>query len=92
MLFGFSLPSTIISEEGNVQPGEKLKMGGKGRWYFWLPIWFVGLYWVAGLWTRWVDPVCARVTERFVDYFCAGVESERGLESGEKSLGGGLPK
>jgi len=68
MLFGFKVPADIIREDGRHEPGPKLKLGGRARWYFWLPIWFCMLYYIANLWTKFVDPWCARVTERFVKY------------------------
>jgi len=68
MYFGFQVPSDIINADGSIVPGPPLKICGRARWYFWLPIWFVFLYWVANLWTRHVDPWCARVTEKLVRY------------------------
>ncbi|KAG4438039.1 hypothetical protein IFR05_006498 [Cadophora sp. M221] len=68
MYFGFQVPADIKHEDGHVTPGPALKICGRARWYFWLPIWFVILYWVANLWTKYVDPLCARITERMVRY------------------------
>ena len=70
MYFGLTVPGDVVQEEDGktVLPGPPLKICGRARWYFWLPIWFVGLYWVANLWTRHVDPWCARLSERMVRY------------------------
>jgi hypothetical protein len=68
MYFGFSLPADVVKEDGKVEPGPSLKICGSLRWYFWLPIWFIGLYWLANLWTKHVDPLCARLTEKMVRY------------------------
>lgn len=66
MYFGFQLPADIVREDGIHEPGPPLRICGSARWYFWMPIWFVGLYWVANLWTKYVDPLCARITEKLV--------------------------
>jgi len=68
MYFGFKVPADIRHEDGHVTPGPPLTICGRARWYFWLPIWFVMLYWIANLWTKYVDPLCARITERLVRY------------------------
>jgi Acyltransferase family len=68
MLFGIHTPGDIIHEDGKIEPGPPLKICGRARWYFWLPIWFLILYWVANMWTKYVDPLCARVTEMLVKY------------------------
>jgi peptidoglycan/LPS O-acetylase OafA/YrhL len=76
MYFGLKVPADIIHEDGKIEPGPPLKICGKARWYFWLPIWFVILYYVANLWTKYVDPWCARVTERLVKYVFEDQPSE----------------
>ncbi|KAF8860641.1 hypothetical protein BDZ45DRAFT_587984 [Acephala macrosclerotiorum] len=68
MYFGLKTPLDIIHEDGTIEPGPPLKICGRARWYFWLPIWFVILYYIANLWTKYVDPWCARVTEKLVKY------------------------
>jgi peptidoglycan/LPS O-acetylase OafA/YrhL len=68
MLYGFHTPDDIVNEDGSRAPGPNMKVCGRLRWYFWLPIWFVLLYAVANLWTKYVDPLCARLTQRLEDY------------------------
>lgn len=68
MYFGIKVPADVKHEDGHVTPGPNLTICGRARWYFWLPIWFVILYWVANLWTKYVDPLCARITEKLVRY------------------------
>lgn len=68
MLFGFHTPADIIKEDGTIEPGPPLKICGRARWYFWLPIWFVILYTLANAWTKYVDPWCARLTQRLEKY------------------------
>jgi hypothetical protein len=68
MLFGIKTPANIVKENGEHAPGPNLKICGRLRWYFWLPIWFVILYTVANLWTKHVDPFCARLTQKLEAY------------------------
>lgn len=68
MYFGFSVPADVPGEDGKMVPGPNLTICGRARYFFWMPIWFVILYWVAHLWTKHVDPMCARLTERLVRY------------------------
>jgi peptidoglycan/LPS O-acetylase OafA/YrhL len=89
MLFGFSVPPDIIKEDGRHEPAPKMKFtASRARWYFWLPIWFVMLYYIANLWTKYVDPWCARVTERFVKYVFEDPAEQQGhgKEDQEKRL------
>ncbi|RKF55395.1 putative acyltransferase family protein [Erysiphe neolycopersici] len=83
MYFGFFKPQDIIHEDGKVEPGH-LPYPGRLRWYFWMPIWFVILYWIANLWTKYVDPWCARLTEALVRFVFE--------ESPETSEQKGLPR
>lgn len=82
-LYGVKVPGDVFVEGQGPQPGH-LPQPGKARWYFWLPIWFVILYSVANLWTKYVDPLCARLTERFVRYVFE--DEERQQQDGEKRL------
>ncbi|KAH6682500.1 acyltransferas-like protein [Halenospora varia] len=83
MYYGFSTPADIIFEDGHVEPGPNLNICGRVRFWFWLPIWFCMLYSIANLWTKYVDPWCARVTESLVKYVTdrpqGAVEQEKPL-------------
>ncbi|KAG9234244.1 acyltransferase 3 [Amylocarpus encephaloides] len=68
MYFGFSTPADIVHADGHREPGPNLKLCGNARFFFWLPIWFVMLYTCAHYWTKFVDPWCARLTEKWVKY------------------------
>ena len=68
MYFGIHLPGDIIVEGGGVQKAGPLKICGRFQFWFWLPIWLGIVYALANVWTRFVDPWCARVTERLVKY------------------------
>lgn len=63
MQYGIIAPADIQNEDGTVSEGKHLELGGRLRFWFWIPVWFVLQYWVANLWTGWVDPFCARITE-----------------------------
>lgn len=67
MYFGIFTPADIVFEDGRRERGH-LPYPGRLRWYFWMPIWFAILYWVANLWTKYVDPWCARVTESLAGF------------------------
>jgi hypothetical protein len=88
MLYGFSTPADIVKEDGSRAPGPNLKICGRLRWYFWLPIWFVLLYTIANLWTKHVDPFCARTTQKLEKY----VFEEREDNNQEKRPGALLPQ
>ncbi|CCU77320.1 unnamed protein product [Blumeria hordei] len=81
MYFGVSIPADIIHEDGSSQPGH-LPYPGRLRWYFWMPIWFFILYSIANLWTKYVDPWCAKATESLVRF----VFQESTDDSVEKGL------
>lgn len=69
MLYGIALPAMVKNDRDEMVPGPPLRVAGPLRSAFCLPIWFVIMYAVANLWTRYVDPVCARWTgmlERYV--------------------------
>jgi hypothetical protein len=67
MTFGTKLPAPV-EKDGKMVPGPHLLVCGRLRWYFFLPIWFVILYSIANLWTKHVDPFCARLTQRLEKY------------------------
>jgi peptidoglycan/LPS O-acetylase OafA/YrhL len=68
LLYGIMVPSDITQEDGTVVAAPHLEIRGRLRWYFWLPIWFVIMYWIAHLWTTYVDTFCARVTQNLEKY------------------------
>jgi peptidoglycan/LPS O-acetylase OafA/YrhL len=72
MYFGIHTPADIIIESGGIEPGPPLKICGSVRFWFWMPIWLAIVYSLASLWTKYVDPWCARVTERLVKYVFEG--------------------
>jgi peptidoglycan/LPS O-acetylase OafA/YrhL len=67
--YGVGLPQSVQVEEGKWIPGPNLTMKGPLVRAFWTPLWFGLLYVLAGVWTRVIDPLCARWTldiERYV--------------------------
>ncbi|TVY82707.1 hypothetical protein LSUE1_G005721 [Lachnellula suecica] len=62
MMFGVINPTSTFNEDGTETMGPNLERPHNLRWYLWLPIWFAGLYWLANLWTNYVDPACAKIT------------------------------
>lgn len=93
MYFGFKVPGDIIHEDGGVERAPNLPMPGRVRFWFFLPIWFVILYSVANLWTKHVDPWCARMTESLVHYVTVDEQKNKDEEKPHMRLGGPeLPK
>jgi peptidoglycan/LPS O-acetylase OafA/YrhL len=65
MLYGAHLPPDTVNEKGEKVRGQ---LRYPGNWYLLacLPFWLPMVYAVAVLWTRYVDPVCARLTQSLV--------------------------
>jgi hypothetical protein len=82
LYYGIHLPADVTVDD-KVEPG-KLLLCGRARFWFWLPIWFVILYSVANLWTKYVDSWCARTTEKFVKYVFE--ESKTDLDAEKRLL------
>lgn len=67
MVYGIYVPPDITNENGEVLHG-KLVFPGATRLLIALPFWIPLNYGAAMLWTGYVDPWCARLTERIVGY------------------------
>jgi peptidoglycan/LPS O-acetylase OafA/YrhL len=67
-VYGVTLPVDTKDENGQVRAGEKLHLKSWPHLVFWIPIWFVAMYACANLWTRYVDPMCARWTVAIEKY------------------------
>lgn len=67
MTFGMRLPPDV-ERDGRMVPGPNLPVCGRVRWYISLILWLPILYSVANLWTKHVDPFCARLTQRLERY------------------------
>lgn len=61
------MPEDSVNEKGETVRGV-LHMCGRFRWYSMLLVWFVTLYAMANAWTKWVDPWCGKVTQRWERY------------------------
>jgi len=68
MEYGFVRPADIVNNDGTITEGKHLELGGRLRFWFWIPVWFALQYYLANLWTCFVDPFCARVTEKLEKY------------------------
>lgn len=66
MFFGYTLPKEKVRKDGTIDHGPQLQICTRLRWYAWMPVFWALLYACAMVWTRWVDPFCARVTEWMV--------------------------
>ena len=66
MVFGFGLPEKINTGEDQVEGRFPEPSGAKILAC--LPFWLVMTYAMAVVWTTYVDPFCARVTETLVSY------------------------
>ena len=80
MIFGFAIPAPATGDDGKpYQP--LIPYPGHQRLLLCLPVWLPMVYGAAVAWTTYVDPWCARVTERLVAYV---------LPEPEEKVGGGL--
>jgi hypothetical protein len=68
VLFGFTVPSDVLQEDGTYKQAPYLEHGGRLSFYFWIAVWMVVQYWIANQWTNHVDPFCARMTEKLELY------------------------
>ncbi|TVY44706.1 hypothetical protein LOCC1_G004622 [Lachnellula occidentalis] len=66
LYYGMHVPADVMVED-KLERGI-LPLCGRVRFWFWLPIWFVILYSLANLWTKYIDAWCAKVTEKLVKY------------------------
>lgn len=80
------MPEDGVDEKGETVRGV-LHMGGRLRWYSMLMIWFVILYSLANCWTKWVDPWCGRVTQKWERYV---FDEDDGVGNGSVGLGLGV--
>ncbi|RDL32573.1 uncharacterized protein BP5553_09029 [Venustampulla echinocandica] len=86
MFFGTSLPPNVTREDGSVVGGPPLTICGSVRFFTLLPIWFVILYTTAHYWTKYVDPWCARITERGMRYIYEDHQESGSVESKRPAL------
>ncbi len=68
MLFGIKTPSDDFILKNGILIGPTLKMCGRFRWYFCLPIWFAILCKCANLWTKHINPFCTRLTQKLEEF------------------------
>jgi peptidoglycan/LPS O-acetylase OafA/YrhL len=66
--YGIVVPPNVTNEKGESVNGPALHLDSRWRFWFWLPLWFALLYFTAYLWTKYVDPFCAHVTQRLENY------------------------
>jgi peptidoglycan/LPS O-acetylase OafA/YrhL len=66
MLYGVNLPADGLDDKGELVAGPALPFPGRGRYIVALTFWIPLSYGVAVLWTTYVDPWCARMTELLV--------------------------
>lgn len=87
MYLGIETPTDVTQEDGSVEAGPTLEVCGRVRWYALMPIGIALLYACAISWTRWIDPWCARITEKLAGYvFDDTIVDRRGLGEDEKPL------
>ncbi|KAI0007851.1 acyltransferase family-domain-containing protein [Xylariaceae sp. FL0662B] len=67
MVYGIHVPPSITNDKGELIPG-KLMFPGALRLMISLPFWIPLNYGVAMLWTGYVDPWCANITEKMVGW------------------------
>ncbi|KAH8892348.1 hypothetical protein GQ53DRAFT_746212 [Thozetella sp. PMI_491] len=67
MLYGLTYPPDVQNDQGEWVHGPTPLFPGMARFYVSFVIWIPLLYGAANLWTTYVDPWCARVTELFVE-------------------------
>ncbi|KAH8668651.1 hypothetical protein BX600DRAFT_261418 [Xylariales sp. PMI_506] len=78
MVYGTHLPPNVVNGEGQTVPG-KLIFPGNYKLLIWLPIWIPLNYGVALLWTTYVDPWCAQLTEEIVSHVKESNDEKQGV-------------
>ncbi|RKU43111.1 hypothetical protein DL546_004771 [Coniochaeta pulveracea] len=68
VLYGVSLPADVKNDKDEWVPGPALPFPGRARYVISLMVWIPLNYGIAVLWTTYVDPWCARMTERLVNH------------------------
>jgi peptidoglycan/LPS O-acetylase OafA/YrhL len=67
LLYGIRVPANRLSSSGRMVQSHPLRYPGGSSLLCSLVVWFPILYFFAALWTAYVDPWCARMTEKFVN-------------------------
>lgn len=75
MMYGISAPADHVNDKSETV-ATRLAYPGHQKLLFCLVFWLPLLYWVAYLWTTYVDPWCEKVTNKLVEFIK--------LDSGEK--------
>ncbi|KAH8888501.1 hypothetical protein GQ53DRAFT_748901 [Thozetella sp. PMI_491] len=68
MLYGFHIPPDVQNEKGEWVHGPALQFPGTTYFFVCLLLWIPLNYGAAHLWTTYIDPWCARITERFASH------------------------
>ena len=102
MLFGWQKPVSYYSQDvnGDVTDTWQRRSSPNG-WVFCiaLPVFLLILLWASHLWTSWVDPWCASMTERIEEVMCGTKAEEKGElpmtngyhgEKGERTRSNGI--
>jgi peptidoglycan/LPS O-acetylase OafA/YrhL len=76
-LYGITLPAPVQDEKHEWRPGPNLKLRGPLVQAICIPPWLLLLYALAHLWTKYVDPLCARWTAAIEKYVWANGSNEK---------------
>jgi peptidoglycan/LPS O-acetylase OafA/YrhL len=80
LLYGVRVPADVMDDEtGGMVQGPALPFPGRMRYGAALAVWIPLNYAVAVLWTVYVDPWCARMTERLVGHVLLKGEEKRAV-------------
>jgi len=85
MFFGYTLPEETVLDDGSIDLGPQLQICTQIKWYIRMPFFWVLLYACAMSWTRWVDPLCARITEWMIKKAFDDEESRTPVRRGSSS-------
>lgn len=79
MLYGISAPKDTVGADGSVKAAPHLTLGSPLWFWICIPIWFCILYYIANLWTTYVDTWAGTITKKLEKATFRAPEEEKSI-------------
>lgn len=84
MVWGIHAPTDFMNSEGKLERPPPKQRGGLPQVWFSVLMFFVVLYYLANQWMRFVDPWCARITQKLEKYMWIDPAEQAWCEKAEE--------